>query len=141
MDRDLYLLNVASQEITQLTKFDPSKILDRSFSLSPNEEHIAYTDHKDGQIDIFVIPIQGGSPVRVTNDKTIDSNPAWTPDGRRIVYSSNRNGANQTFLAYLDGRAPVQLSVNDSGSNVLDISGGSGSPRLAGSSARNLTKI
>ena len=122
MDRDLYLLNVASQEITQLTKFDPSKILDRSFSLSPNEEHIAYTDHKDGQIDIFVIPIQGGSPVRVTNDKTIDSNPAWTPDGRRIVYSSNRNGVNQIFLAYLDGRAPVQLSVNDSGSNVLDIS-------------------
>ena len=122
MDLDLYVLNLASQQITQLTKFDPSRLMDRSFSLSPNEERIAYTDHKDGQIDIFAMTIQGGSTVRVTNDKIIDSNPVWTPDGERIVYSSNRNGVNQIFLASLDGRAPVQLTVNDSGSNVLDIS-------------------
>ena len=122
MDRDLYVLSIASQEVAQLTRFDPSKIMDRSFSVAPDEERIAYTDNKDGQSDIFVTSIRGGSLVRVTNDKAIDSNPVWTPDGERIVYSSNRNGVNQILLGSLDGRAPVQLTVNDSGSNVLDIS-------------------
>jgi eukaryotic-like serine/threonine-protein kinase len=122
MQRNLYALNVGSQEISQLTKFDPAKILDRSFSVSADEERIAYTDNKDGQIDIFVMPKRGGPSVRVTNDKADDSNLVWMPDGQRILYSSNRNGVKQICLAYLDGRDPVQLTVNDSGSSVLDIS-------------------
>jgi len=122
MQRNLYALNVASRETSQLTKFDEPKILDRTFSVSPNEQWIAYTDEKDGQIDIFVMPRHGGPFIRVTNDKAEDLDPVWTPDNQRILYSSNRNGVRQIFLAYLDGSAPVQLTVNDSGSEVLDVS-------------------
>lgn len=122
MQSNLFALDVSSQEVSQLTKFDTAKILDRTFSVSPNEERIAYTDDVDGQVDIFVMPKRGGPPLRVTNDKAGDSNPVWMPDNQRILFSSNRNGVEQIFLAYTDGHAPVQLTVNDSGSDVLDVS-------------------
>jgi Tol biopolymer transport system component len=122
LQRNVYALDVTSHELSQLTKFDPAKILDRSFSVSPDEHWIAYTDETDGQIDIFVMQTRGGPPVRVTNDKAEDSNLVWTPDSQRIIYSSNRKGIKQIFLAHADGRMPVQLTVNDSDSEVVDVS-------------------
>jgi serine/threonine protein kinase/Tol biopolymer transport system component len=122
MKGDLYVLNVPSQEISQVTRLDSSKIQERSFAVSPNEERVAYTDSTDGQSDIWVMAVRGGSPTRVTNDKAEDNNPVWTPDGQSVVYSSKRNGIQQICLARLDGRSPVQLTVNDTNSEVLDIS-------------------
>ena len=122
MQQNLFALNVATQQISQLTKFDVSHPLDRSFSVSANEERIACTDDKDGQIDIWVMTKTGGALVRVTNDKTEDGNLVWAPDGQRILYSSNRNGIRQIFLAYADARPPVQLTVNDTDAEVLDVS-------------------
>jgi len=83
---------------------------------------VAYTDSNDGQSDIWIIPTRGGPPVRATNDRAQDSNPVWTPDGQSILYSSKRNGIRQICQVRFDGRQPVQLTVNDSNSNVLDIS-------------------
>ena len=122
MQGSLYALNIATQEISPVAKFDSSKPQDRSFAISPNEEKLAYTDSSNGQSDIWMMPMRGGPPVQVTNDKAQDSNPVWTPDGQNIIYSSKRNGINQICLVHLDGRQPVQLTVNDSSSNVLDIS-------------------
>ena len=119
---NLYALDVDSQQISDLTKFDNSKPLDRSFSMSPDNERIAYTDFKDEQMDIWLMPKRGGQPARVTNNKAEDGKLVWTPDGQNILYSSKRNGIQQIFLAPLDGRAPVQLTVNDSDSEVLDVS-------------------
>ena len=119
---NLYSLNIATQEISPVTKFDSSKPQDRSFAISPNEERLAYTDSSDGQSDIWMMPTRGGPPVRITNDKAQDSHPVWTPDGQGIIYSSKRNGINQICVVRLDGSQPVQVTVNDSNSNVLDIS-------------------
>jgi serine/threonine protein kinase/Tol biopolymer transport system component len=119
---NLYSLNIATQEISPVTKIDSSKLQDRGFAISPNEERLAYTDSSDGQSDIWIVPTRGGPNVRVTNDKAQDSHPVWTPDGQGIIYSSKRNGINQICLVRLDSSQPVQVTVNDSNSNVLDIS-------------------
>ncbi len=122
MQGNLHTLNIATQAISPVTKLDYSKPQDRSFAISPDEERVAYTDNSDGQSDIWIMPMRGGPPVRVTNDKAQDSNPVWTPDGQSIVYSSKRNGIGQICQVRLDGGQPVQLTVNDSNSSVLDIS-------------------
>jgi serine/threonine protein kinase/Tol biopolymer transport system component len=118
---NLYALEVASQRISQVTQFDTSQPGDRSFSVAPDEKRIAYTDNKDGQRDIWIVPSSGGEPQRITNDKAEDSNPVWTPDGH-IIYSSKRNGLKQICLVRLDGRPPTQLTANDSNSEVVDVS-------------------
>lgn len=121
MQNNLYALNVATQEISPATSLDPSKH-DREFAVSPNEDRVAFIDTTDGQTDIWVVSTLGGRPARVTNDAAPDSNPVWTPDDKRIVYSSKRNGVKQVCMVRLDGSQPVQLTVNDSNTNVLDIS-------------------
>jgi eukaryotic-like serine/threonine-protein kinase len=119
---NLFSLQIANQQVAPVTSFDPAKPVDRTFGVSPDEQRIAYSDIQDGQTDLWVIPRNGGQPVRVTNDKPEDSQPVWTPENNRILYSSKRNGIKQIFLSYLDDRQPVQLTINDNNTNVLDVS-------------------
>jgi eukaryotic-like serine/threonine-protein kinase len=119
---NLYSLQIANQQVAPVTNFDPAKLVDRSFGVSPDEQQIAYSDLQNGQSDLWVIPRSGGQPVRVTNDKPEDNQPVWTPENKRILYSSKRNGIKQVFLSYLDGREPVQLTINDNNTDVLDVS-------------------
>jgi len=116
----LYSLNLATQDVS--SPITTSEANDRDFAISPTEDRIAFTDRVNGQSDIWVAPLSGSAPVRVTNDSAPDSNPVWTSDGKAIVYSSKRNGISQVCLARLDGLQPVQLTVNDTNTNVLDIS-------------------
>jgi Tol biopolymer transport system component/DNA-binding winged helix-turn-helix (wHTH) protein len=114
IDHNLFALDVASGQTTQLTSFDPATALTQDFSISPNEDRIAYADSKNGQFDIWRMPIQGDVPVQVTNDTATDRQPVWHPDGERIIYSSNQGGAYQICVAYLDGRPIVRLLSGDS---------------------------
>ena len=119
---NLFSLNVTTQQVAQVTNFDPTKPAERGFSVSPDEQQIAYSDRQNGQSDLFVVSRAGGQAKRVTNDDAEDSQPVWAPDGKHIVYSSKRNGINQVFMAYVDGREPVQLTTNDNNADVLDVS-------------------
>jgi serine/threonine protein kinase len=119
---NLESLNMATNEVSELTRFDPSKPTDRFYSISPDSEHIAYSDIQAGQSDIWVTDRTGQTTLRLTNDEFIDTQPVWTPDGKSVVYSTSRNGVRQIFVAYLDGRNPTPLTVNDSNIDVLDVS-------------------
>ncbi|HYX31086.1 MAG TPA: DPP IV N-terminal domain-containing protein, partial [Pyrinomonadaceae bacterium] len=118
---NLHVLNIATGEVSAATSLS-SAGGDRDFAISPNEDRIAYSDIVDHQSDIWMLPLSGGAPVRVTNDSAEDSNPVWTADGKAIVYSSKRNGIRQIWLARLDRSPPVQLTLNDGNTNVLDVS-------------------
>ncbi len=109
MLQNLYMLNANNKHITQLTNFDPSQLIGRNFSFSPDGERIVYSEPKDGQKDLWIADKYGNNPVRVTNDAADDMFPVWHVDGQRIIYSSNRNGIRQICVAYLDGRPPVQV--------------------------------
>ncbi|HEY8204365.1 MAG TPA: protein kinase [Pyrinomonadaceae bacterium] len=120
---NLFALDVVSGQATQVTKFESSESSNPpSFSLSLNEDRIAYTERKNKQVDIWVMPKNGGSPVRVTNDSAEDRNPVWHPDGKRIIYSSVRDGTYQLCIAYLDGRAPLQITSGEGDKIALEIS-------------------
>jgi Tol biopolymer transport system component/DNA-binding winged helix-turn-helix (wHTH) protein len=121
IDHNLFALDVESRETVQITGFD-STAFAQDFSISPNEDRIAYADGKNGQFDIWVMPIDGGAPVQVTNDRAEDMHPVWHPDGQRIIYSSNRGGAYQICVAYLDGREIEQITSGDSENLVPDVS-------------------
>jgi Tol biopolymer transport system component len=96
--------------------------LDQDFSISPDEDRVAYLDITDGQVDIWVMPMRGGPSVRVTSDPAVDRNPVWHPDGKRIIYSSNRDGTFQACVGYLDGRKAQQITFGDVDIFVSDVS-------------------
>ncbi len=51
---------------------------------------------------IWVVPAEGGTPVRVTDDAALNVSPAWLPDGGGLLFVSNRNGSRDIFRAALD---------------------------------------
>ncbi|GAC1399412.1 MAG: hypothetical protein NVSMB56_14430 [Pyrinomonadaceae bacterium] len=87
-DDNLFALDLNTKQSVQVTQFDVSQRLTRHFSLSPDEESIAYEDKKNGQRDIWTMPLhRGDAPaMRMTNDATEKHDPIWMPDGKRILY-------------------------------------------------------
>ncbi|HVG22274.1 MAG TPA: winged helix-turn-helix domain-containing protein, partial [Blastocatellia bacterium] len=122
LDGNLFALDLASKRTVQVTNFNPPKLSPPTFSLSPEEEWIAYADAKNGQRDIWVMPLEGGEPTQVTDDPADDRYPIWNPSDKSIIYSSNRDGGYKICIAYLDGRPPERIPLEDTGNSVSDIS-------------------
>ena len=58
---------------------------------SPDGKWIAFTAMYDGNVDVFVMPADGGEPKRLTWHPGVDIATAWTPDGKRVLFHSNRD--------------------------------------------------
>ena len=121
---NLFALDIASKQITQLTNFDDRNQA-QYFSISPSEDRIAYSSGPNERLQIFVMPIGGGSPVQVTtNDEGKDEYPFWLPDGNRIIYSSKRDGIFQTCIAYLNEHNSEQINLGISDTLISDVAPG-----------------
>ncbi|MDP2877836.1 MAG: hypothetical protein Q8O00_16725, partial [Holophaga sp.] len=57
---------------------------------SPDGRTIAFTAEYDGNVDVYTVPVEGGSPTRLTWHPGPDMVQGWTPDGK-ILFASGRN--------------------------------------------------
>jgi tricorn protease len=62
--------------------------------ISPDGRMVAYSGTNDGNTDVYVIPIGGGTPKRLTFHPGIDEVNGWSVDGKRVLFASNREVAN-----------------------------------------------
>jgi dipeptidyl aminopeptidase/acylaminoacyl peptidase len=60
--------------------------------------------------DLWLVPVAGGEPRRITQDAASDSRPRWSPDGRRLAFLSKRNKESQVWLLDLGGGEPRELT-------------------------------
>ncbi len=75
---------------------------------SPNGRFIAYwAIDLDGDRDLYTIPVDGGTPNRLTRDPYVDWNPVWSPDGAWIYFCSTRGGSMQIW------RIPMKESTGE----------------------------
>jgi serine/threonine protein kinase len=120
---NLYRLDLQTREIRQMTALADSPTgNDRYFSLSPDEKQIVFCDKREGQEDIVIMPLDGGEPLWLTNDKEDKLRPLWFPDGRQILYNVKINGDSQIKLAFTDARPPVQVTRGEGNYELVDIS-------------------
>jgi dipeptidyl aminopeptidase/acylaminoacyl peptidase len=77
---------------------------------------------------IFVVPLDGGSPIRLTNDGTSNTRPRWTPDSKRIFYVSDRplpsgpSNATQIWSMNPDGSDQHPITNLPTGADGVTIS-------------------
>ena len=63
---------------------------------------------RDGEI--FYLADGSRTPVRLTNDETVDVHPALSPDGRSVAFASERAGSRHVFVIGVDGRGVRQVT-------------------------------
>jgi Tol biopolymer transport system component len=89
---------------------------DWRFEVSPDGRTLAYIRYeKRGIADLYVMPMAGGEPRRLTNWNASLRGLAWTPDGREIVYSVDEPAADRLW------RIDAQIARPGRGSPISDI--------------------
>jgi Tol biopolymer transport system component/predicted Ser/Thr protein kinase len=72
---------------------------------SPDGRWIAYYGILGEQRDIWTVSVEGGEPIRFTEDPAPDYQPFWSPDSSQLAFVSERDGRQQIYLeAIRDGR-------------------------------------
>jgi Tol biopolymer transport system component/predicted Ser/Thr protein kinase len=74
-------------------------------ALSPDATLVAYASDRSGEgnLDIWVQPVNGGQAIRLTSHETDDRQPAFSPDGTRIAFRSERDGGGIYIMPALGG--------------------------------------
>lgn len=80
---------------------------------SPDGKTLAYCAERNGNYDIYTIPVAGGKEKRLTTADGLDDGPEYAPDGRYIYFNSYRSGHMQLWRMGADGSAPEQLTSDD----------------------------
>jgi Tol biopolymer transport system component len=83
----IYQVSLETLERRQLTQA-PVGAGDWRFEVSPDRGTLAFIRYeKVGIADVYVVPMSGGEPRRLSNWNDAIDGLSWTPDGREIVYS------------------------------------------------------
>ena len=94
-------------------KSDSFIVMDgRTPAMSMNGRVLAVqgTDPIGNNPGIYLVPIDGGEPTRITNHVS-DRAPVFSPDGSRLAYMSTRNGNWDIFTVSTAGSAPFQVTT------------------------------
>ena len=98
---DLYTAPLSGGEARRLTSHIGYEMFAR---YSPDGKQIAFTGQYDGNTEVYLIPAEGGEPLRLTYTSTNSRDDlgdrmgpnnitmTWTPDGKQIVYRNRIGG-------------------------------------------------
>ena len=87
--------------------------------ISPDGKWIAYTvsvpsiEKNNFNSDIWLIPVDGGTPIQLTNSPKGDYSPRWSPSSKNIAFISSRSGKANLYIITIDGGEAVQLTFAD----------------------------
>ncbi len=97
----LFLINSDGSGRRMINKYAD----DQNPSWSPDGRQIAFTSHRDGNWEIYVMDGDGSNQRRLTNNPTTDALPLWLPDGEHIAFRSDRGGVWSIYVMRKDGTA------------------------------------
>jgi len=108
----VYTLPAGGGTPTRVTAKGPSYL----HGWSPDGRWLVYTGQRNGELDVYKIPVTGGDEIRLTNARGLDDGPEYTPDGAYIYFNSSRSGRMQIWRMRPDGSAQEQVT-NDGFNN------------------------
>jgi Tol biopolymer transport system component len=80
---------------------------------SPDGNTLAYCVKRNGEFDIYTIPVNGGEETRLTTAPGLDDGPEYSPDGKYIFFNSERTGLMKIWRMNADGTDQQQVTVDD----------------------------
>ena len=109
---------------------DPGQVLAPHFS--PDGQSIAFTWRREGESDVYVLPVSGGVPTRLTFGPTLNGSydnivTGWTRDATNILFTSLRQSPAyhyETFEVSVTGGLATPLRLGPAGLSSLSPDGG-----------------
>ncbi len=80
---------------------------------SPDGKTLAFVGQRNGDFDIYAIPVAGGDETPLTTAKGLDDGPEYSPDGKYIYFNSERTGHMQIWRMKPDGSDQEQVFTDD----------------------------
>ncbi|HEY40470.1 MAG TPA: trypsin-like serine protease [Dehalococcoidia bacterium] len=77
---------------------------------SPDGTKIVFQSWEHDPSEIYVMDVDGGNLVRLTDNSDYDDYPAWSPDGTKIAFVSDRDGNNEIYVMDADGSNQRRLT-------------------------------
>jgi Tol biopolymer transport system component len=74
-----------------------------SFDVSRDGKWLAFDSDRNGNQDIFRVPLAGGETEQLTSDPADDFQPVWSPDGREVGFHTFRNGNRDLYVMSATG--------------------------------------
>ena len=108
---DVYLIDLTTRNRQVLANYPG---LNTGGAISPDSQAVALILSKDGSQGLYIRPLSGGAPVRITDaQRAALASPSWSPDGRQIVYVSDQAGTcrPQLYVISRGGGAPRRLTT------------------------------
>ncbi len=82
-------------------------------AISPDGRSFAFVSDRDGNYNIYVGLLSGGTLVQITHDANFKSRPEWSPDGSTIAYAQlNESGLWDIWEAPALGGTPRRVILN-----------------------------
>lgn len=82
-------------------------------SWSPDGKSLIFTGGRDGEFDIYKIPVNGGDEINLTKSPGLDDGPEYTPDGKYIYFNSTRSGLMQLWRMKPDGSEQERVTNDE----------------------------
>ena len=102
----IYILPIGGGIPKRLTQKSPSYW----HGWSPDGKTLAFVGERNGDFDIYTIPVNGGEETRLTTAKGLDDGPEYSPDGKYIYFNSERMGTMQLWRMRPDGSEQEQIT-------------------------------
>ena len=84
---DIWTADENGQNVRRLTVHPARDVYPR---FSPDGRWIAFSSDRNGNLDVYIIPSEGGVAKQLTFHSADDTVLGWTPDSRAVLFSSQR---------------------------------------------------
>jgi len=106
---DLYLLKINGTDTVRLT----TDVAGHA-AWSPDGSRIAFTSHREGNYQLYVMNADGSGSRRLTTTSQYmaDLHPTWSPDSRTIAFKRWTSGHQAVYVINADGTSLTRLTAD-----------------------------
>ncbi|MGH9315152.1 MAG: S41 family peptidase, partial [Vicinamibacterales bacterium] len=108
---DIWTADENGQNVRRITVHRARDVYPR---FSPDGKWIAFSSDRNGNLDVFIVPVNGGMPKALTAHSSDDTVLGWAPDSKAILFATNRaeDFTGKLYTVGLEGGMPTNVGAD-----------------------------